>query len=165
MDDAAARASHAAVMQTVMSMQAEPAIDLGSLQLPTGTSVRYVDADEEDPNSIRVPAWSLRAMALKKKRMTAEMTGSVVKKLGSQGGKLVDKMVMRRSTAQQDEILAHALLLHARGVAAAGGPVLPGSGPGSDGGSVRNSQAGNVVGAAAGRPSGLGPLPGAVNGA
>lgn len=40
-----------------------------SLTLPTGTSVCYIDADSEDPASIRVPAWSLRAMALKKKRV------------------------------------------------------------------------------------------------
>lgn len=48
--------------------QAE-AIDLNALTVPTGTSVQYIDADEEDPASIRVPVWSLRAMALKTKRV------------------------------------------------------------------------------------------------
>lgn len=112
----AAAASELSVDQSMMStlMMAE-AIDLANLTLPIGTSVCYIEADEDDPASFQVPAWSLRAIALKRKRVQEELSSGVIRKLGAHGEPIHRTLVQQRSLAHQDGILAHALMLQAKG--------------------------------------------------
>ncbi|GLI58611.1 hypothetical protein VaNZ11_000345 [Volvox africanus] len=90
-------------------------IDLTSIAIPVGTRAPYV-ASGEEPDSFKVPVWSLRAMQLRKQQRDQELLGSDphLRHLGQAGREALRLQLTRRSLFQQEEIIANAVVTAAR---------------------------------------------------
>ncbi|GIL46858.1 hypothetical protein Vafri_3482 [Volvox africanus] len=90
-------------------------IDLTSIAIPLGTRAPYV-ASGDDPDSFKVPVWSLRAMQLRKQQRDRELSGSDphLRHLGQAGREALQMQITCRSLFQQEEIIANAVVAAAR---------------------------------------------------
>ncbi|KXZ53000.1 hypothetical protein GPECTOR_8g37 [Gonium pectorale] len=90
-------------------------LDLSNIVVPVGTKARYVPATD-DPDSFKVPVWSLRAMQRRKQERERFLIGNDpdFRKLGQAGREALRKRLTRRSMFQQQEIIANAVVAAAR---------------------------------------------------